>query len=110
MHRALSALFSRLSFLRSPPKSSLPQSMRRLFKGRLNNVNFPCLTTSPRFKMSMARFDSYDFFKAFGPLFFGRKTGSKLKDIKEIESLGELPHPQQAQIPNGKPPSQKPSN
>lgn len=33
---------------------------------------------------------STPFFKAFGPLLFGRKPGSKLTEIKQIESLGEL--------------------
>lgn len=33
---------------------------------------------------------STPFFKAFGPLLFGRKPGSKLRQVKQIESLGEL--------------------
>jgi len=33
---------------------------------------------------------STPFFKAFGPLLFGRKPGSKLREIKQVESLGEL--------------------
>lgn len=30
------------------------------------------------------------FFEAFGPLLFGRKPGSKVREIKGVESLGEL--------------------
>jgi DDE family transposase/transposase IS4-like protein len=33
---------------------------------------------------------STPFFKAFGPLLFGRKPGGKLKELKQIQSLGEL--------------------
>ena len=33
---------------------------------------------------------STPFFEAFGPLLFGRKPGSKLKELKQIQSLGEL--------------------
>ena len=33
---------------------------------------------------------STPFFKAFGPLLFGRKPGSKLREIKQVQSLGEL--------------------
>lgn len=33
---------------------------------------------------------STPFFKAFGPLLFGRRPGSKVKEVKEIKSLGEL--------------------
>lgn len=33
---------------------------------------------------------STPFFKAFGPLLFGRKPGSKLREIKQVKSLGEL--------------------
>ena len=33
---------------------------------------------------------STPFFKAFGPLLFGRRPGSKVKEVKAIESLGEL--------------------
>lgn len=33
---------------------------------------------------------STPFFKAFGPLLFGRRPGHKVKEVKAIESLGEL--------------------
>lgn len=33
---------------------------------------------------------STPFFQAFGPLLFGRKPGSKLRQVKQIKSLGEL--------------------
>jgi hypothetical protein len=33
---------------------------------------------------------STPFFKAFGPLLFGRRPGSKVKEVKALESLGEL--------------------
>lgn len=33
---------------------------------------------------------STPFFQAFGPLLFGRRPGSKVKEVKAIESLGEL--------------------
>ncbi len=33
---------------------------------------------------------STPFFKAFGPLLFGRSAGHKVKEVKAIESLGEL--------------------
>lgn len=33
---------------------------------------------------------STPFFQAFGPLLFGRKPGSKLREVKQIKSLGEL--------------------
>ena len=33
---------------------------------------------------------STPFFKAFGPLLFGRRAGSKLREMKQIQTLGEL--------------------